>query len=415
MLSPSPPLAGPEVPYPYRCNSDADARHDACCGGYRGRCRNTCRTRHCCVSSFVWLSVIFNPAMIAIGIGFLASLALDVRASNIAAFDAAVKSWPNASLAFNGLNISVAAPTYPAGAASPLLQTRVDDYPDTDGVAALPTFGLHYSGASVTLSAPRGYSEGATQDISFSITPPGGTPVVSRISPVLFKSNTETDGNNRQRTNYWRLSSVCVIVDRAMRVVDGCAFDPASGSVAFGGLSKMGRDSTVPMIIPLDVRSVDDPYVIALRLTNGSMNFGLPQTAKIIVGGVLLGLGLLFLSAACNIVAHTPEPPARQGGRGGPDLKAMHEQARLQGLQLQSQEGVYAPSTGQAMFAPAMGNPHLAPYYGAPYGAAPVQGYGQPQMVPYGAMPMQGYGQPQMGPQTVPYGAVPVYSQGRSV
>ena len=325
------------------------------------------------------MSTIVGPLCILIGIGFLASLSINERGDKLATFNAAVKAWPAKSTAFAGLSVTAVAPSYPTGAANLTLLTNVDSYPDTDG-ATLPTTGLHYGGASLALQAgPSGFlGAGSNRRVDFTITPPGGgAPVISQRWPVLFKQTSEKNSGNNGGDHpvYWHIVSICAVVDASFQVVGGCALDASSGSAELCGMARM-EQASVGMTIPVDVRSIDDPYVVAMKLTNGTLQFGITLLAKAIAGGVLLGVGLLLFTSACNIIAATPPPEPFMVGMSGPPVPGlgMHEQ------------GIYAPT---------MGSPQAVPY------AMPVQAdYGMQAQAPQGISmyppAQQYYGQPQM-------------------
>lgn len=121
-------------------------------------------------------------------------------------------------------------------------------------------------------------------------------------------------------TTTWILSSVCLVMDATNARIDstaagGCvvldSFLLSTNAVPSGvvydstthlsryGYSMIAAPSNYLDNVEVTVRSVKDPYVTALRITDGSLGFGLTQGQKFATGIVLISLGSFFLLLPC--------------------------------------------------------------------------------------------------------------------
>lgn len=240
----------------------------------------------------------------ATGVGFLLSLSVDGRTANVNAFNAASAAWPAAAPAFEGLTVFV------VGSAPSALElppsTDPDSYPDAAGLD-LPSLSIHYTATSTATApiAPRGYADGTIEALVVSV---NGT--LSYVHVPLFATSTGDHG----KKSYKRLGSLCITVSPDRAVTSGCAI--GDGYLKWQ-LVDCNFNDFVTFTIPIDVRSEADPYVKAMRVTGGSLRFGLSQAEKALIGGVLLGACVVLLGAACSRIGQAPDAPRPGGGIGG--------------------------------------------------------------------------------------------------
>ena len=286
------------------------ASADSWCWGQCGRLRGVCRYRGCCCGFWAYLLFILAFIAVPMGVGFLAALATDERSAKISTFNAAVAAWPNASQAFARVTSVVVQGS--GGALALVANTALDRFPDTADGVQLPTSTVRFSargavvaGASFSAGMVTSGTENATL---------GGAAVVNAWSTKLFTTKTACSSSNGRQsctTTTRCLTSLCLALDDSLRLASGCALDKTVDLVGAGGLTPC--DSGVYYSfgdLPVDVRSSADPYVVAFLLTNGSLDFGISQGIKAVVGGVLFAFGLLVLAGGCPLLARQPPAPA---------------------------------------------------------------------------------------------------------
>jgi len=237
-----------------------------------------------------------------IGLGFLISLSIDGRRQNIDAFNLAVAEWPSHAPSFMGLNVSISGST---GSLFLPAITVPDQYPDTDDGIKLPTINIHYSTTSTSSFPipPQSYAEGATVSLSLNIS---GT--LSSISPRLFQTRSRSVSNgksSRSETYYIRLSGLCVTIWPSFRSTDGYGCSPDQSVASY---KEFNKNDFVSFDVPIDVRSIYDPYVKANQLTGGSFFFGVSMMNKVIVGCVLFIIGSVCLYFTNAAIGKLPSP-----------------------------------------------------------------------------------------------------------
>ena len=295
---------------------------DGCCGGQCGRARGICR-RNCFLGCLVYVFVFLSWAAFWTGVVFLGLMGDDARGNAISSFNAASSAWPNASRPFANLSLVIA--TGDPGLTSPLERTAaVDPFPDTGGGVVVPTLGVHYE-ATFGIFTPRSFSPGATDSLTVNTVTAAGD---SRVSPAaglqLFMQKSETSGSGSSRhtsTYFYCLSAICAAVNDAGQITGGCARDDNLDSVSITGLSQSNCNSNTysTFVVPVAVRSDRDPYVIAMQATRGTLNFGLSQSSKLVVGAVCLGVGaLIFISLCLCIKSQAPPSRVYYPGYPGP-------------------------------------------------------------------------------------------------
>ena len=149
--------------------------------------------------------------------------------------------------------------------------------------------------------------------------------------------------------------------------------------------------------LPLSVRSVADPWVVALQVTGGTGSFGMSRRQRAVVGIALLASGGSLICLLCAVVCAVRRCCAHRwrkyylDGDGGL-LGDYSNSANVDFVVMQQPQQVVA----------------VQPFYGAPGAAAP----GGPQQVYVQAQPA--YAQPayvQQQPYAQPVYAQPTYAQ----
>lgn len=239
------------------------------------------------------------------GVGFLLSLTDDARGRSIATFNAASSAWPPIAATFSGLTANVTGDAGVPGGFLPLLASSVaPSYPDTAGLN-IPTVNLFYTGSG-PLTSGRKYNKGETTTFLFNV-----DGVLSSVSPALFTEGTSSvyskgsDGKDSTTTvvTYNCLSGLCVTANAARAVVGGCS--PEGGQTTYKSCDPNAFHN---FALTMDLRSESDPFVVALRLTGGKLDFGITQQIKIIVGCVLAGFFGALFAACCVRVRYTLRP-----------------------------------------------------------------------------------------------------------
>jgi hypothetical protein len=273
---------------------------DRCCGGNSGRIRLLCR-RKCCVSGSVITLVLLEAISLLIGLGFLISLSIDGRKENIDAFNLVVAEWPSHAPAFMGLNVSILGNGFlqlPA-------VTKPDSYPDTEDGVQLPTITIHYSTTSISaIPIPsQFFSEGASIPLTLNI---NGT--LSFVSPRLFQIRTRSVSNgksSRSETYYTRLSGLCFTIRPSFQSTENSGCSPDQSYTTY---KEFNKNDFVSFEIPIDVRSIYDPFVKANSLTGGSFFFGVSMVNKLIVGCVMFIIGVMSLYTTHISISTLPSP-----------------------------------------------------------------------------------------------------------
>jgi hypothetical protein len=305
-----------------------------------------------------------SRAQMIVGISYLASASKDDRGISVSSFNSASTSWQNSAFTtwqtYNqNFTIGRDAMTYmnlPG-------VTSADTYDDTDGITqptrflkfankgtafqvttwspttpgafALPG-GLYVqrnkpasvltSGQSVAISPLY------TDETSFTCESSSSSSSGSDCNPPCksyVSAGTGTKSRKCQR--FFSVEKACFVVDPVSgNIESGCAVntatkvpDSVTGKGSFG-LSKFSFREIVVTSPPsstqqfssfdVTVRASTDPFVKALQLTNGSLNFGLTVAQKIAYGiGFLVAGGLLtFLVCGgiyCELCGCPPPPP----------------------------------------------------------------------------------------------------------
>ena len=404
-----------------------------------------------------------GPVLALVGIGFLAATSNDSRGSQVSSFNAAASSWSNGGAsAFAAVPFALVGPAGTAGATLTLVLESTKDAYGTDSASLSPP-NMTSRWAASTLSGrpfsstPYIYGQSVTASVTLK---PSGTYATSPLNVQLFKTATKSieckSGESASTcsgrcsssggswasntcTKYFRLTSICVVVDPTTRQLDsaggaGCNVIPSSSSdsgynvASFAGgsagtqssLGMYAFSSSSSQFSPSDfsgvlvtVRASSDPYVNLLRATSGTLSLDLSTESKGTIGGALLAVGIVITTITCltiyyliRCVKRRNQPqvgaaamvydgqPAYQVAYGGvqkpqPEIIVLQQQQ-----QQQQQQG------GQMGYA---GAPMMQG--GAPVQMMQMQGQGQQPMmyggqVGYTGVPQQGafvYAQPQGG------------------
>lgn len=200
--------------------------------------------------------------------------------------------------------------------------TTPDFFPDTADGVIVPTVGMHYYAVQLENGGPlagTGYTPGATTSGSLTASRSGSPAAINQWTANLFTStqSCRSDGPNSNHmsctTTFRCLTNLCYVLDANLSLTGGCALDHTSNSLAVGSQDTCDGSSYASFTgIGVDVRFDADPYVVAMRMTNGSLNFGLSQAAKLVVGGTLLGIALLIFGVGCPLLSLQPPAPADQ-------------------------------------------------------------------------------------------------------
>ena len=251
------------------------------------------------------------------GAGFLIALAANPRADSVATFNAASSAWASASRAY--ANLSNVAVTGSGGTLALVAVTAPDVFPDTADGVIVPTVGLHYYAVQTSGGPIAGasYSSGAMTSGNETASRGAGPPAVNPWTASLFTftQSCSSDGPNSNHMSctktYYCLTALCFVLDANLSLTGGCALDRTSNSLAVASQDRCDGNGYVSFAgTGVDVRFADDPYVVAMRMTNGSLNFGLSQAAKLVVGGTLLGMALVIFLIGCPCLAAQPPAPA---------------------------------------------------------------------------------------------------------
>jgi hypothetical protein len=229
-------------------------------------------------------------------------------------YNAASAAWPEAQLTFMqaAANVSI---TGDGGTLVLLPFTDfTDEYKDTAGMAGVnqPT-SLYKMSQLQDMSSPiasaSSYSNGQAVGVTVQV---GG--VLSYISLPIFRDASVSAGKT---TVNGMLKTVCFVVSSTtLRVsvdksVGGCNWDkdshiswnswkgvPSSGPFSFQG-------------VRFSARSDKDPFVVALQITDGSLDFGPASAIKLGVGLAFLLTALAIFQVQCSKLNGLPPPPPR--------------------------------------------------------------------------------------------------------
>ncbi len=418
--------------------------------------------------------------LIIAGIVTLLSSRVDSRGSLISQYNAAVSAWPALRPSFAGqaFSLSVSSVTTPLSFTS-----SFSDFPSVEsgdgiststaakaafvasGTTALSAAGTSTSAFILTLTSlgnPNN-SSSITYYPQFTTTSRpcssgnSNSQCTSRCLPGTLTSYSSSQPANAVCTTYYLLTAACLVVDPGSGMIDssgrGC-LQLSSDTQRASSDSTTGRDTRYGNVGPFNyrassassssfspsimVRSRADPWVVALRVTDGSLSFGMTVEAKQGAGGGLLASGVVYTILVVFCIGFAIKrcgTSKRNGGAvissGVPGVAVFPPQAQPYSISPQGQGQVmyampvgypqqpqvqYAASYPQAQ--PAVGYPQQAyaqPQY--PQQAYPQQqAYAQPQAQPAVGYPQQTYAQPQYPqqqayPQQQEYAQQQVYAQ----
>jgi hypothetical protein len=294
-----------------------------------------------------------GPILMIVGISFLASSATDTRGDALSKFNTASTTWDSTGAsAFQAASSNFTVGILNSGATSfsravsLTKQTSPANFPDSAG-ATLPTTALYFSGTGQPLTpfspwTPTNSAGGADSQqmtlvrnsLSGATSPLPITPLWSSATTMNCKSSntasTSSDckpscntyvspstGTTRTCYAFYAVTSVCLVVQPGSGLLDtaggaGCVPSTSSSPVPSSitgldtstNLARFGFSPTggggIPSStqtysnIPVTVRASTDPYVQALRLTRGTLDFGLTTAQKVASGiGFLVAGGLL--------------------------------------------------------------------------------------------------------------------------
>lgn len=259
----------------------------------------------------------------------------NTRGDDINTYNSAIATWTSQGYsAFNGASNftltsgtgTVALGSTNAVTNSPAVETGSDINSYTQFAAKVATNGVSgpvSPGAQLTLLS-------GTTPISLR-TPPAGTQFTVSISSSCSQNNNcatvcanaggSYSYSTLQCTAWAYVSSVCVVlaapaftsVDMSGSSTGGCARLPSSSSASipssFYSALGIGGDSLSPYgysisatgpsstaYVPITLRSAQDPWVVAMRITSGyPSSFGLTTGSKVGLGIGLLAIGGLFI------------------------------------------------------------------------------------------------------------------------
>jgi hypothetical protein len=340
------------------------------------------------------------------GVGFLIALSVDGRSANVNAFNAAVVQWPTYAASFRSLTVNVSGDG--AGVVPLPAVTTEDSYPDASGLNLPIADNIHYAQTTPAGSpiAGRSFKDGARASLLFSI---NGTTSAETIP--LFKTERKD-----KSTNYYKLGSLCFTVDSRLIIVGGCS---KGDGWTPNEWQSCGSNDYVGFNIYVDVRSDSDPFVKAMRVTSGTLFFGVSQRDKAIVGFVLTGVcAFIFISLCCSMRGSAAETYSRTGSSVPLNVvlpvSATHESYYAQPGATESydaQPGV-APAQGSYFAQPGYLQAGAAESYNAQPGVPPAQGsyYAQLGYAQAGAAASYN-AQPGVPPAQGSYYAQPRYAQ----
>lgn len=290
-----------------------------------------------------------GPVLALVGVGFLAATSVDTRSAQVSSFNAAASAWSNGGAsAFAALPISLVGPAGGAGATLALaLNSALDNYGADSGSLSLPNMTARWA-ASAFSGHPfpsTSFSSSATAPTTLQ---PGGSPLTVQLFKTATKSISCSSSDSTSTcsgrcngywtstmpttcTKYFKLSSICVVVDPATRTIDtaggaGCAVlaDTDFNTAAFAGGSA-GTKSSLGMFgfsssnsafvgasdfsgVQVTVRASSDPFVTLLRASGGKLTLDLSTETKGTIGGALLAVGIVITAITCVSVPYANAP-----------------------------------------------------------------------------------------------------------
>ena len=418
------------------------------------------------LSKFVFRAVcclfLVGPTLIAAGIALLSTAAVDGRGNGVGAVNSAAAAW----LAAGGGLGAFANRSYvlASSGGQPLAlgsTTAPDSYPDADGLSqAGATTQSYLSTASAGRPFPaQSFSPGAI--VSATLT--GSATTTFPVQPFALttasftcpQKQSASDCNNARCpggyvsgstcSTYYALTGICLVVTPETDALDAAGCAP-QGAFSYGGASSgltrfayTAYSSSLAAqaafaTAAVRVRSNKDPYYVALKVTGGSLSFGLTTAAKASIGSAMLIVGIAITIAVCagtyymlrcmnkkaegSVVSSAPQQQVIvvQGGDGS-GYTGADKMAPLPYAQ------VYAPQYGMAppgygaqpqmvmMQQPQQQQQQYVAYPQQGQGMVPVYGQVQPQMVyaqqqpqqqQFVGYPQQGQYPPQQGQQMYP-------------
>lgn len=170
--------------------------------------------------------------------------------------------------------------------------------------------------------------------------------------------------------------------------------------------------------IPVQLRAASDPYIVAMRITKGRMDFGLTKGQQRSLGLALIVVGALLVCCCVGVIVLIKRSMNREPRNGAAIYGAFGRPYQPQGGYQQMPPGTYgginygpqgpqgynqSPQGGYQQMPPDQGGYQQGGYQQGGYGQPPQQGYAQPppQQQPY-QQPQQGYGQPPQQAQGYP-------------
>eukprot|EP00033_Pygsuia_biforma_P000414 GCRY01000494.1.p1 GENE.GCRY01000494.1~~GCRY01000494.1.p1 ORF type:complete len:377 (+),score=59.48 GCRY01000494.1:58-1188(+) len=132
----------------------------------------------------------------------------------------------------------------------------------------------------------------------------------------------------------------------------GCGYD-----TGFNPAYKMATTeaSSVSLSPTVTVRSALDPLILAQYLTDGDMDFGLTRAEKLILGGILFGIGFVIMAvfAFCGLFVYHSFKKKDRNDTDREQQRQQQQQDNQPGVQPPAYEETYSqPSYGQGGGAP---------------------------------------------------------------
>ena len=419
-----------------------------------------------CVFRTICCLFLAGPILIAAGIAMLVSTSVDDRGNEVSVVNSAATAW----LAAGGGLSAFAGRTYTFSSTGvplvPASTTTADTYPDSNGLSQAGAATQYYFSTGQPFAAQT-FNQYGTAPVTFTGTIPGGSPTSLTFSAQVYglssvPCNSGQSATDCQRTKcpsgaatgspltcntYYALSAICLVVTPETNALDAAGCAPqgafsAPGSFSSGltrysytaYASQTTAQAALSAPMPVRVRSNKDPYYVALKVTGGSLSFGLTTAAKASIGSAMLIVGIAITIAVCagtyymlrcmnkkaegSVVSSAPQQQVIvvQGGDGS-GYTGADKMAPLPYAQ------VYAPQYGMAppgygaqpqmvmMQQPQQQQQQYVAYPQQGQGMVPVYGQVQPQMVyaqqqpqqqQFVGYPQQGQYPPQQGQQMYP-------------
>lgn len=383
----------------------------------------------------VCTALLCGPIMVIVGIVFLVGATKDTRTTDINTYNTAVTGWTTGggyqnyvNFGNNGSVLFNAAGPIMGSSWSPSADPSVESGSGINTYASTYAFGTQTGSAQMsaltaawTVNPSSGSTGALTVSYGGNVIWNGGVTLTGNqiLTGVCSSGDSfsRCQSNCQGRGGYWfgsscyqyvQLNRVCLVVNPTTKLVDyswnnnpGCApagsvYSPgATNGVGVAGYKAVNSPpSSVFWGSAMDyvvIRSSQDPYVTAVRVTNGYPgSFGLTVGAKVGIGIGLLVAGFAWMAAIGGVIFCLVKAATRKT-------------AMMGGVTTPTQQTTVVVAQGQAPYAAApMGSPYPTapgyapqpypqPGYPAPY--APQAGY-PPQGYAPQAYPAQGYPAP---------------------